>query len=173
MTHGVPDAAEPSNREASGGSSRFRSHKQPNEGDTYESHGHRHPETPHTRAADDVPAEGSTRDIADLSGQQDGAVLAARQRGGGDLFNDRRLRGRGRHDPQSLAPRPRQSLDLRTDADRTAESAGDVDQVAAKCALEEAVMKLTIAGKGIKTGRSTAFAVLIGLCVTLPPARAL
>ena len=30
-------------------------------------------------------------------------------------------------------------------------------------------MKLTIADKGVKTGRSTAFAVLIGLCVTLPP----
>ena len=34
-------------------------------------------------------------------------------------------------------------------------------------------MKLTIAGKEIKTGRSAAFAVLIGLCITtLPAARA-
>ena len=33
-------------------------------------------------------------------------------------------------------------------------------------------MKLTIADKDIKTGRSTAFAVLIGLCVTLPAAQA-
>jgi hypothetical protein len=33
-------------------------------------------------------------------------------------------------------------------------------------------MKLTIADKDNKTGRSTAFAVLIGLCVTLPAAQA-
>jgi hypothetical protein len=34
-------------------------------------------------------------------------------------------------------------------------------------------MKLTIAGKGIKTLRSSAFALLIGLCVTVPTGRAL
>lgn len=33
-------------------------------------------------------------------------------------------------------------------------------------------MKPTIAGKEIKTARSVAFAVLIGLCITLPAARA-
>ena len=34
-------------------------------------------------------------------------------------------------------------------------------------------MQLTIAGKGIKMGCSTTFAMLIGLCLTLPTARAL
>jgi NAD(P)H dehydrogenase (quinone) len=97
-------------------------------GENHESNGNWHAETSFAGTTTAVSAKGSPRDVATLSRRQDGAVLAAGQRGGRYLPDERGFGRRGGPASESTTARSSQSADLRPDADRTPAAARHVDE---------------------------------------------
>src|SRR5260370_4469349 len=85
----------------------------------HESNGNWNTETSFAGTTTTVSAEGSPRNAATLSRRQDGAILAAGQRGGSYLPDERGFGRRGGPASESTTATPSQSEALRFYADST------------------------------------------------------